>query len=143
MTAARRPEVAWADTNLFVALFADQRHPLHEPALSLFRRVAEGSLRLIVTPVVIAELVYVVESLFDWRRRTVADRLGTLVNSEGLDVRETDAVQRALELYGTTARLDFVDAYLAASALVTGPSSVASLDRDFDRVHGVRRVSSG
>jgi predicted nucleic acid-binding protein len=142
VTTATRPDLAWADTNLFVSLFADESHPLHVRALDLFRRVADGSLRLIVTPVVMAELVYVVESLFRWRRRTVAERLGELIASEGLDVRETDALERALELYGATARLDFADAYLAGCALMAGPSRVASLDRAFDRLAGVRRVSA-
>ena len=44
---------------MFVALLAGPTHALHGPALSLFRRVAEGTLRLIVTPIVVAELVYV------------------------------------------------------------------------------------
>lgn len=139
---AARPDLAWADTNLFVALFADDSHPLHGRALDVFRRVADGSLRLIVTPVVVAELVYVAEAVFRWRRSTVAHRLGELVTAEGLEVREAAVVSRALELYGASRRLDFVDAYLAALALTGEPRTVASLDRDFDNIQGVRRVSS-
>lgn len=139
---AARPDVAWADTNLFVSLFAESTHPLHQQALDIFRRVADGSLRLIVAPTVVAELVYVVESLFAWQRRTVASRLGALIAAEGLDVREAAALAHALDLYGRIRRLDFVDAYLAGCALATGPAVVASLDRDFDRVPGLRRVSS-
>jgi predicted nucleic acid-binding protein len=138
---AARPDRAWADTNLFVALFADDAHPLHGRALDLFRRVADGSLRLIVTPVVVAELVYVVEAVFGWRRAMVAHRLGELVTAEGLDVHEGAVISRALELYGGSRRLDFVDAYLATLALTGEPHSIASLDRDFDRIAGVRRLS--
>lgn len=139
---AARPDLAWADTNLFVALFAEDAHPLHARALDLFRRVADGSLRLIVTPVVVAELVYVVEAVFRWRRATVARRLGELVQAEGLDVREGAVIARALELYGGSRRLDFVDAYLAAQALSGEPKRVASLDRDFDGIAGIRRLST-
>ncbi|MGH2357192.1 MAG: PIN domain-containing protein [Candidatus Limnocylindria bacterium] len=141
MTASERPDIAWADTNLFVSLFAEAAHPLHNQALRLFRRVADGSLRLIVTPVVIAELVHVTESLFDWQRSQSARRLGDLVAADGLDVREAAVLSQALDRYGARRRLDFVDAYLAASALTAGPPTVASLDRDFDRIDGVRRVS--
>jgi predicted nucleic acid-binding protein len=138
---AARPDLAWADTNLFVALFADDAHPLHGQAVDLFRRVAEGSLRLVVTPAVIAELVYVVEAVFRWRRSTVSQRLGALVTADGLEVREGTVISRALELYGGPRRLDFVDAYLAALALTGEHRSVASLDRDFDHIAGIRRVS--
>lgn len=141
MNAAAGPDVAWADTNLFVALFADRAHPLHDRAVQLFQRVTDGALRLIVTPVVVAELVYVAERLFEWRRSTTANRVGQLLRADGLEVREAEALGRALELYGGQRRLDFADAYLAGSALAVGPASVASLDRDFDRVTGVRRVS--
>lgn len=142
MSPARRPDVAWADTNLFVSLFAEATHPLHERALDIFRRVADGSLRLIVMPTVVAELVYVAESLFAWHRRTVASRLGGLITAEGLEVRESAVLASALDLYGRVSRLDFVDAYLAGCALTSGPPAVASLDRDFDRVPGIRRISS-
>lgn len=141
MTSTRRTDVAYADTNVFVALFADADHPLHERALDLFRLVAEGSLRLIVTPAVVAELAYVTERVLGWRRPTIAARLDRLLDADGLDVWELLALKRALELYGTVRRLDFVDAYLAGSALTVGPATVASLDRDFDRVPGVRRLS--
>lgn len=142
MSAQARIDVAYADTNLFVALFADANHPMHDRALNLFRRVAEGSLRLIVTPVVVAELVYVVGPVLGWRRTTVATRIAALLGADGLDVQEAPALHRALELYGSASRLDFVDAYLAGCALTAGPAAVASLDRDFDRVAGVHRLSS-
>lgn len=136
------PDVAWADTNLFVALFAASSHPLHDDALQVFRRVAAGTLRLIVTPVIVAELVYVAESLFDWGRAATSRQISELLGAEGLEVREQRALVQALDLYRDHRRLDFADAYLAACAVVSGPAAIASLDRDFDRLGGVRRIRS-
>ena len=132
---------AYADTNLFVALFAGTGHRLHERALALFRRVSDGELRLIVTPIVVAELVYVAESVLEWTRRTTGKRLGELLEADGVEVREAASVARAVGLYGSTRSLDFADAYLAAVALEVGPPRVASLDADLDRVEGVVRIS--
>jgi predicted nucleic acid-binding protein len=39
-------------------------------------------------------------------------------------------------------KLDFADAYLAASALEVGPPAVASLDADLDTVGGIRHIST-
>ena len=136
------PEAAYADTNLFVALLAGPEHPLHEPALGIFRRVAEGELNLIVTPIVVAELTYVARSLFGWSRRVSADRIGSMLGADGIVLRERSALLRALELYGTGSRLDFADAYLAAAALEMGPPAVASFDTDLDTVEGVRWISA-
>ena len=136
------PDLAYADTNVFVALFATDEHPLHARALRLFQRVAGGELRLVVTPLVIAELVYVAKAVLGWRRSTVAERLGAMLDADGLEVREMAAVARALALYGEVASLDFADAYVAGRALEEGPTVVASFDSDFDRVAGIRRVSA-
>lgn len=136
----RRPDFAWADTNLFVALLAGPGHPLHEPALGIFRRVADGELTLLVTPIVVAELVYVARSLLGWTRGVSARRLGALLEADGLVLTERATLLRALELYGGRSKLDFADAYLAAMALEVGPAAIASFDRDLDGVDGVRRI---
>ncbi len=134
--------MAYADTNVFIALLVGPSHPLHEPALSIFRRVADAELALLVTPVVIAELVFVGRSLLRWTRGVAADRLGELLAADGLVVAEAATVRRALRLYGERSKLDFSDAYLAAAALEVGPPTVASLDAGLDIVEGVRRISS-
>lgn len=133
-------DAAYADTNLFVALFATDEHPHHAAALGIFRRVAEGTLRLIVTPLVVAELAYVTTAVLGWRRMTVADRLGAMLTADGLEVRELPVLHRTLALYRDLRRLDFADAYLAAAALEAGPPVIASFDADADLVEGVTRI---
>ena len=127
---------------MFVALLAGPTHALHGPALSLFHRVAEGTLRLIVTPIVVAELVYVTRDVVGWSRTVIAERLGSLLDADGLVVMEAAVTRRALTLYGERTRLDFADAYLAAAALELGPAAVASFDADFDALTGLRRISA-
>jgi len=127
---------------LFVALLAGATHPLHDPALSVFRRVAEGTLGLIVTPSVVAELVYVTRDVVGWSRTVIAERLASLLDADGLVVVEAAVVRRALALYGERTRLDFADAYLAAAALEIGPAAIASFDTDFDALPGLRRISA-
>lgn len=138
----RRPEMAYADTNVFIALLIGPAHPLHEPALSIFRRVADGDLVLVVTPVVVAELAYVGRSVLGWTRGVAADRLAELLLADGLAVAEAATVQHALLLYRERSKLDFADAYLAAAALEVGPAEIASFDAGLDTVAGIRRISA-
>lgn len=138
----RRPDEAYADTNVFIALLVGPSHPLHESALSIFRRVADGDLILIVMPVIVAELVYVARALLRWTRRVAADRLGELLSADGLVVAEAATIQLALRLFRERSRLDFADAYLAAAALQVGPAVVASFDAGPDSLEGVRRISA-
>ena len=135
-------EVAYGDTNTFIALLAGSSHPLHERALGLFRRVAAGDLALVVTAIVVAELAYVTKATMGWSRQLVGERLSALLQADGLVLPERPTVLRALELYATGTRLDFADAYLAAAALEVGPDVVASFDSDFDAIDGIRCISA-
>jgi predicted nucleic acid-binding protein len=134
------PQIAYADTNVFVALFAGAEHPGHENALRVFQRVADGTLRLIVAPMVVAELVYVARSVLGWERSTVTERLTAMLEADGLAVHDLPVLHRTLALYGQFGRLDFADAYIAAAALESGLPLVASLDADFDRIAGITRI---
>ncbi|MBA2700768.1 MAG: PIN domain-containing protein [Chloroflexi bacterium] len=95
-----------------------------------------------MTPIVVAELVYVTRDVVGWTRSVIAQRLSALLDADGLTVAEAAVVRTALTVYGGRSRLDFADAYLAASALAVGPAAVASFDSDFDGVEGVRRISA-
>jgi len=137
--ASQAPQVAYGDTNTFIALLAGESHPLHQRALGLFRRV-DGELALVVTAIVVAELVYVTTATMGSSRQVVGERLSALLQADGLVLPERPTVLRALELYATGTRLDFADAYLAAAALEVGPNVVASFDSDFDAIEGIRRI---
>lgn len=136
----RHPDLAYADTNVFMALIAGPANRLHEPALAIFRRVADGDLALIVTPIVVAEIVYVVRSLMGWSRAITAERIAELLQADGLVLTEGPTLLLALRLFGARSKLEFADAYLAALALDVGPAVVASFDGDLSGIQGVRRI---
>lgn len=136
------PGRAFADTNIFVALFVGPTHPLHEPALDLFRRVANGELVLILTPVIVIELGHVCRTVFGWDRERIIDRLGNLLRADNVEVRERDVLRATFDLFTQHRSLDLPDAYLAANALAIGPTVVASFDRGIDSVEGIARIST-
>lgn len=136
--ATRATDLAYVDTNVLVGLFATPDHPLHERALGLFRRVAEGEIGLILTSVITAELCYVGSRLLSWSRPKVAETIARLLEADGLIVPEARPLQLALELYGRSRRLAFPDAYLVARALSDGPAAIATFDRAVGSVPGIR-----
>ena len=144
MTGPRRASarVGYADTNLFIALLAGPSHTSHDQSLGLFRSVAEGHLTLVVTPVIVAELVYVTKGALNWSRTETAARLTMLLDADGLIVREGPVIRAALELYGQFPRLEFADAYIAAAALAVGAGVVVSFDADLDGIEGLTRVAA-
>ena len=141
MTEGKAKTAALADTNLFIALFAGPEHRLHEEAIALFRRVADGELALTVTSLVVSELVYAAGPILGWSRAETSSKLSLLLEADGLTVPEQAILQGALELYGKRRQLDFADAYLA-SVVLARPAAVASFDTDYDSIEGVTRISA-
>jgi len=126
---------AFVDTNVLV------RHLTADPADLAARATAYlGSEReLLVTDLVAAETVHVLESFYDAPRDEVARALRSLVAFDSIVCVDPALLLRAIEVYETD-RIDFAEAYLVARAESTGVGKVASFDRSIDRVHTVERV---
>lgn len=94
---------------------------------------------LVVPDLILAELVYVLESYYELPRPEVASLARSLLALPSVAVANRDLLLRALEVYEGV-RLDFGEAYLAAGAEAWGIGRVASFDRGLDRVGTVQRV---
>ena len=94
---------------------------------------------LLLTDLVAAETVYILESFYEASREQVAVALRSLVAFDSIVSVDPALLLRAIEVYETD-RLDFAEAYLVACAESTGVGRIASFDRSIDRVHTVERI---
>jgi predicted nucleic-acid-binding protein len=126
---------AFVDTNVLI------RHLTGDPPAQARRATAflERADELLLADLVVAEIVYVLESFYDLARRDVAALARSIVGFPAIVVADEPLLLRALEVYEVD-RLDFAEAYLVASAETSGVRSIASFDRSIDRVATVRRI---
>jgi predicted nucleic-acid-binding protein len=94
---------------------------------------------LLLTDLVVAETVYVIESFYEAPRDQIAQAVRSLVAFESILCVDAALILRAIEVYETD-RIDFAEAYLVACAESTGVSRVSSFDRSIDRVNSVERI---
>ena len=94
---------------------------------------------LLLTDLVAAETVYVLESFYEAPREEVAQALRSLVAFDSIVCVDPALLLRAAEVYETD-RLDFAEAYLVACAESTGVGTIASFDRSIDRVDTIKRA---
>ena len=127
--------IAFVDTNILIRHLTDDPPDQARRATSIL----ENAERLILTDVVVAELVYVLESYYERPRKKVAEAVQSLLALSSIAVTDHDLILRAIELYEHT-RLDFAEAYLAAAAELSGVGAVASFDRALDRVETIDRI---
>ena len=126
---------AYLDTNVLV------RHITGDPPDQAQRATAYllQAENLLLPDLIVAEAAYVLASIYNLSRARIAQSLKSLVLSRAIVVPDAPLLLRTLELYDSY-RLDFADAYLIASAEVTGVGAVASFDRDIDRPGTVARI---
>jgi predicted nucleic acid-binding protein len=126
---------AFVDTNVLVRHLTGDTPDMAAAATEYLRTEAE----LLLTDVVAAETVYVLESFYEAPRAQVAQALRSLVAFDSVVCVDPALLLRAVEVYETD-RVDFAEAYLVACAESTGVQRVASFDRSLDRVETIERV---
>lgn len=126
---------AFLDTNVLI------RHLTGDPPDQARRATAflERAEELLVPDLIVAEVVYVLESFYDVERQRVAELVRAIIGFPAIAVVDQPLLLRALEVYEVD-RLDFAEAYLVASAEASGVGTIASFDREIDRVATVQRL---
>jgi predicted nucleic acid-binding protein len=128
---------AFIDTNIIV------RHLTGDPRDMAGRATrflaAAGAHELRLADLVLAEVVYVLESFYKVPRAQVAEYARAIVAFPAIRVDDPAMLLRTIEVYETD-RLDFADAYLVAAAERAGVGVVASFDKAIDRVDTIQRL---
>ena len=124
----------FVDTNVLI------RHLTGDPPAQarLATRYLERADELLLPDLILAEVAYVLESFYEVGRSEVAEALRAVLTFRAIRVVDAPLLMRTVELYEVH-RLDFADAYLAASAERSGVGVVASFDRGLDKVTTVVR----
>lgn len=129
---------AFVDANILV------RHLTGDPPEMAARATAylQSETALLLTDIVTAETVYVLESFYEAPRDQVALAMRSLLGLHTVVCVDRALLLRAIEVYETDRidRIDFAEAYLVACAESTGVGKVASFDRSIDRVSTVERI---
>lgn len=93
---------------------------------------------MLLTDLVLAECVYVLESFYEVERPRLAELMRAAISLPSIVTVDPATLLRALEVYEVE-HLDFAEAYLVAQAEATGVGDILSFDRSVDRVASVTR----
>jgi predicted nucleic-acid-binding protein len=126
---------AFLDTNVLI------RHLTGDPPVQARRATAylTRAKELLLPDLIVAEVVYVLESFYEVERQRVAELVRAIIGFPAVAVVDEPLLLRALEVYEVE-RLDFAEAYLVAGAEASSVGTIASFDRGIDRLTTVRRV---
>jgi len=136
-------ERIFADTNLFLRYLTDDVPDQAEAFEKLLQKAIQGELRLVTNVMVIAELVWTLESYYRLPRQDIQDKVLAMLNTPGLEVFEEELILPAIIWYQEK-NVDFIDAYNAAWLVDNGLETVCTFDRKhFARFDGIKVLVPG
>lgn len=132
-----RTEKVVIDTNLLVRYLINDDQEKAEAVDNLLDKAMKGEVRIVVPSVVIAELVWVLESFYQMKADTILELVEAIVNTTGLDVTDKLTVISALRLYKNR-NIDFIDAWIIEFAKERGIKTIYTFDKKhFRDIEGI------
>lgn len=116
------------DTNVLVRYIAQDDRAQSARATAFIERECSAATPGFVGLVVLAEVVWVSESLYAAGRQEVSDIVRRILSIKQLVVQEAETAWRALRLF-ESGKADFADCLVACSALAAGCESVVTFDK--------------
>jgi len=127
----------FVDTNVFLRFFVRDVEAQYEKARALFEKAEAGTIKLETSELVIAEIVWVLESFYGFTRKEIAEVLTTLLASRNLKIANHTKISHAAVLY-TSGNMDFIDAYNIAYMRSKEYTKVATFDvKHYKKVDGI------
>jgi predicted nucleic-acid-binding protein len=122
------------DTNVLVRLVV-RDDPAQVRAAEEF--VTKGAW---VSHLVLAETLWVLDSVFELERERMAQAVEMLLNHRDLTLQDADVVTTALGHYRKRSSVDFSDCLVLEIARKAGHLPMATFDRDFAKLDDVQRL---
>jgi predicted nucleic-acid-binding protein len=132
------PRHLFLDTN---AILRYLRNDIPAQADAVRVRLAQaqaGHLIIEIHPLILAEVLFVLESYYAQPREKIAFVLNTFLDTPGIRIDEETRIREALRRY-VEKNVSFIDAYLAALGAETS-YEIFSFDRGLDKFKDIKRI---
>lgn len=118
----------FVDTNLFLRYLTNDVPEQAERVKELLEKAESGSIRLETNAMVVAELVWTMDSFYELPRNQISRNILALLNTPGLTVEGSQILLTAI-VWFEEKNVDFIDAYNAAWIRANELDGVYSFDR--------------
>jgi len=111
----------------------------YEQCRELFKRAVDGKIVLLTSEMVVAELLWTLQSFYKVPKPEVIEKMAILTSTPNLVIPNSDLIAEALIVYSRN-NIDYIDAYNAVFMRHHNTSDIYSYDTDFDTISGVKRI---
>ena len=135
-----KADSTFVDTNLFLRFLTDDVPAQADTVEKLLRQAEQNKIQLITNSMVIAEIVWTLESYYEREREDIQNKILAILNTSGLEVTESHLILKAIIWYAEK-NVDFIDAYNAAWMEQRGIEKIYTFDqKHFARLDNVEAI---
>ena len=102
----------FVDTNVFLRFLTNDDPAKARRAGALFKDAVAGKAQLRISLLVVAEIIWTLESFYGLEKKDIAEKISLILNTPNLVCPEARLIHLALDLY-VQENMDFIDAYHA------------------------------
>lgn len=133
-------EKAFLDTNIILRILLGDEPNKAQRCLELLRRAERQDIQLITSELVIAEVVWILQTRrYGLSRDKIRSSVLPIIQIPGLKLANKALYSQIFDLY-VQHNIDFIDAYNVVVMQQIGLKEIFSYDGDFDRVTGITRL---
>ncbi|MBC2712727.1 MAG: PIN domain-containing protein [Desulfosarcina sp.] len=127
------------DTNIFIRYLTDDDPGKADACEKIFMKAVVKEETFFTTDMVIAEIVWVLESFYKLPGKEVQDKVEKILNTPNLICPHKDLILSALILYSEK-NIDYIDAYNGLILKEKGIEELYSYDKHYDRIDWLKRL---
>ncbi len=136
---SRSPQCWTVDANVILRYILHDDEQLAAKARTIWSGVEDGHIVAVCDPVTLAEVVFVLSSVYELPNDAISEALIPLLQIEGVVIDQRERYLEALRLFGSSVK-HFGDACACAAALGECDGRLYSFDRKLNSVPGIQRA---
>lgn len=131
--------LVYADTNIFVRYLTNDPLDQSDKVSKLFNELESGKYKLFVCDLVVSELVYVLENVFEMPKKEICEKVKILMIKNNIILENTQIIFKSLDVYRDL-NVNFVDAYIYCHSTKNGVSKYFSFDNNFRKFKDIELI---
>lgn len=131
-------KVIFIDTNVFLRYLTADDPSKYKKCKELFKKVVEGKISLLTSDLVIAELIWTLQSFYKVPKPEVIEKVSIIISTPNLHIPNKELIAEALIIYSRK-DIDYIDAYNVMFMRHNNSTEIFSYDTDFDLLEDIKR----
>lgn len=132
-------KTVFVDTNIFIRYLTNDDPVKADRVDRLLDKAAKGKVSLLTAEIVLAEVIWVLESFYGLKNTSIAPMIKAILVTPGLKVINSSLVEQGLDYY-LLHNIDFIDGYIAAVMERNKINTIFSYDKKhLSRIQAVTR----